>query len=51
MQTFNELCKDGYSDVDIEYAVKWTVRNIPQVKRFSMVKLSIAEAFEGKTDL
>lgn len=51
VQIFNELRKDGYSDVDIEYAVKWTARNIPQVKRFSMVKLSIAEAFEDKTDL
>ncbi len=48
---FNDLRKDGYSEADIEYAIKWTVRNIPQVKRFSMVKLSIAEAFDNKVDL
>ena len=47
-QTFTELLKDGYTDADIEYAATWTVRNIPGVKRFGMVKLGIAEAFEDK---
>ncbi len=43
-----QLHKDGYKPVDIEYAIKWTVRNIPGIKRFNLVKLSIAEAFEDK---
>jgi len=29
---FRQLRQDGYSTVDIEYAVKWTVWNIPSVK-------------------
>ena len=45
---FRQLRQDGYSPVDIEYAIRWTVRNIPAVKRFSLVKLSIVEAFEDK---
>ena len=42
------LRDDGYSDVDIEYAVKWTARNIPTARRFTMVKLSIEEAFKDR---
>ena len=45
---YRQLRQDGYTSADIEYAVKWTVRNIPNVKRFSLVKLSIKEAFEDK---
>lgn len=45
---YSQLRQDGYSTVDIEYAIKWTVRNIPAVKRFSLVKLSVVEAFEDK---
>ena len=47
-KSFIQLRKDGYTLADIEYAIKWTVRNIPSVKRFNLVKLSINEAFEDK---
>jgi len=43
-----ELCKEGYTSADLDYAIRWTVRNIPTAKRFNMVKLSIQEAFEHK---
>ena len=45
---FRQLRQDGYTPADIEYAIKWTARNIPAVKRFSLVKLSIVEAFADK---
>ena len=45
---FAELDAEGYSEEDIEYAIKWTARNIPSARRFNMVKLSIREAFENK---
>lgn len=47
-QTVEQLYEQGYSDADIEYAVKWTVRNIPAVRRFSMIKVTIKEALEDK---
>lgn len=43
-----QLQRDGYSGADIEYAIKWTVRNIPGAKRFNLVRLSIREAFEDR---
>jgi CRP/FNR family transcriptional regulator, cyclic AMP receptor protein len=43
-----ELYEKGYSDIDIEYAVKWTARNIPTARRFSMIQVSIQEALEDK---
>ena len=30
---------------------KWTARHIPAAKRFSMVKLSVEEAFENRWNL
>ena len=42
------LRQEGYTAADIEFAVKWTARNIPSAKRFDMVKLSIGEAFENR---
>ena len=45
-----QLCRDGYTSSDIDYAIRWTIRNIPATKRFNMVKLSIREAFEHKWD-
>lgn len=43
-----ELRKEGFSDVDIEFATRWTVRNIPSARRFDMVKLTMQEALEDK---
>jgi hypothetical protein len=43
-----ELYEKGYSDADIEYAVKWTARHIPTARRFSILKVSIQEALEDK---
>ena len=43
-----QLGRDGYTAADIEYAILWTVRNIPMARRFSMVGLSIREAFENQ---
>ena len=43
-----ELYEKGYSDADIEYAVKWTARHIPTAQRFSILKVSIQEALEDK---
>jgi CRP-like cAMP-binding protein len=45
---YDQLRQGGYTPIDIEYAIKWTVRHIPAVKRFNLVKLSIEEAFEDK---
>lgn len=45
---YQGLRRDGYTAADILYTVKWTVRHIPAARRFSMVKLSIKEAFEDK---
>lgn len=47
-QACEALRSGGYTEADIEYAVKWTARNIPGAKRFNMVRLSIREAFEDK---
>jgi len=41
---------DGYSYADLEYAVRWTARNIPSARRFNMVRLSIEEAFKDQWD-
>jgi CRP-like cAMP-binding protein len=43
-----ELYEKGYSDADIEYAVKWTAHHIPTARRFSILKVSIQEALEDK---
>jgi CRP-like cAMP-binding protein len=43
-----ELHGQGFSDADIEYAVRWTARHIPGAQRFDMVQLSIQEALEDK---
>jgi hypothetical protein len=50
-ESYLGLRKNGYTDADIEYAIKWAARNIPSIKRFNLVKLSIDEAFENKWDL
>jgi hypothetical protein len=42
------LRQAGYSAADIEFAVRWTARNIPSARRFAMVALSIQEALEEK---
>lgn len=47
-EAVEQLYELGYSDADIEYAVKWTVRNIPTTRRFSMIKITIKEALEDK---
>lgn len=39
---------EGYSDADIDYTVKWTVRHIPGVQRFGMVQVCIKEALQEK---
>ena len=43
-----EMWRQGYSAADLDYAIRWTLKNIPGAKRFNMVKLSIDEAFEHK---
>ena len=43
-----QLGRDGYTAADIEYAILWTVSNIPMARRFGMVGLSIREAFENR---
>ena len=43
-----EIWQEGYSEADLDYAIRWTIKNIPGAKRFNMVKLSIGEAFEHK---
>ena len=47
-KSYVELRKSGYTTADIEYAIKWSVRNLPNIKKFNLVKLSIGEAFEDK---
>lgn len=47
-ESYLHLRRTGYSEADIEYAVKWTLRNIPSAKQFNLVRLSIEEAFEGR---
>ena len=47
-QTYALLKHSGRSRQDIVYAIKWTARYRPQAKRFSIVKLSIKEAFESR---
>ncbi len=42
------LRRRGYSDADIEFAARWASRHIASIRRFNLVRLSIAEAFEGK---
>jgi CRP-like cAMP-binding protein len=43
-----QLRRDGYTHADIEYAAKWAVRNIPSIRRFGLVRLSIREAFQDR---
>ena len=45
---YQALCRNWYTAEDIVYASKWTARHIPAAMRFSIVKLSIKEAFESK---
>ena len=47
-QVVEELRREGFSEADIELAVRWTVTNIPSARKFGMVKLSIQEALEEK---
>ncbi len=47
-ELYMQLRKDGYGNADIGFDIKWAVRNIPGIKRFSLVKLSINEALEDK---
>lgn len=47
-QTYALLRRNGRSHEDIVYAVKWTTRYRPRAKRFSIVRLSIKEAFESR---
>ncbi|MFT5086908.1 MAG: CRP-like cAMP-binding protein [Planctomycetota bacterium] len=42
---------DGYSYADLEYAVRWTARNIPSARHFNMVRLSIEEAFKDQWNI
>lgn len=47
-QTYFLLRRNGRSREDIVYAVKWTTRYRPRAKRFSIVRLSIKDAFESR---
>ncbi len=47
-QTYFLLKRSGRSREDIVYAVKWTTHHRPRAKRFSIVRLSIKEAFESR---
>lgn len=47
-QTYAILRRSGRSHEDIVYAVKWTTRYRPRAKRFSIVRLSIKDAFESR---
>ncbi|MEW6754272.1 MAG: cyclic nucleotide-binding domain-containing protein [Candidatus Latescibacterota bacterium] len=47
-QSVLQLRRDGYTHADLEYAVKWAARNIPAIKRFGLVRLSIREAFQER---
>ena len=51
LDQYTDLKNDGYTDADIEFAVKWAARNITSAKRFIMVKLSVDEAFEERWNL
>jgi len=51
LDQYTDLKNDGYTDADIEFAVKWAARNITSAKRFIMVKLSVEEAFEERWNL
>ncbi len=47
-QTYALLLRNGRTREDIVYAVKWTTRYRPRAKRFSIVRLSIKDAFESR---
>ena len=47
-KSYLDLRKSGYTTADIKYAIKWSVHNLPNIKKFNLVKLSIGEAFEDK---
>lgn len=47
-QTYLLLKRSGRSREDIVYAVKWTTHHRPRGKRFSIVRLSIKDAFESR---
>ena len=47
-KVFDQLMAEGYSEADIEYAIKWTVRNLPSSRDFEVVKSSIGDAFETR---
>lgn len=46
-QSYALMRRSGKSREDIVYAVKWTARYRSRAKRFSIVRLSIKEAFES----
>jgi len=46
-----QMQKDGYSDADLVYMIRWTARNIPSARRFNMVRLSSEEAFKDQWDI
>ena len=43
-EIYAELSAAGHSSEEIIRAIKWTVENVPGVRKFNMVKLCIAEA-------
>ncbi len=46
-----QIHADGYTYADLQYVIRWTVRNIPSARRFNMVRLSIEEAFKDQWDI
>jgi hypothetical protein len=51
LDQFAAMQQDGYTAADVEFAIKWTARHIPAAKRFSMVRLSVEEAFEDRWNI
>jgi CRP-like cAMP-binding protein len=47
-RSYSLMRRGGRSHEDIIYAVKWTTRYRPRAKRFSIVRLSVKEAFESR---
>jgi len=47
-QSYDLLRRNGHAHQDIISGVKWVVRYRPRAKRFSIIRLSIKDAFESR---
>jgi len=50
LKSFEEMRKDGFTDDQIEFAVKWTLENVKDIYDFKIIKSTISQALAKKEE-